>query len=166
VRTVFGNVTQSDTADICRRLRGLRWHHLQGDNSKPARSRWAGGERSSCFILDSHTPGLPLKWKLHRCWSFHCGINILYLKCTLFLRFALSYKSTNSVAFSLQANYTDWATATCQRNLVPTFVDRGVSRGQHGGSPTVVSLSFLDRNWYFLSSSSSFIIARAEWTPF
>jgi hypothetical protein len=28
---------------------------------------------------------------------------------------------------------------------VPTFVDRGVSRGQRGGSPAVVNLSFLDR---------------------
>jgi hypothetical protein len=28
---------------------------------------------------------------------------------------------------------------------VPTFADRGVSRGQRGGSPTVVNLSFLDR---------------------
>jgi hypothetical protein len=28
---------------------------------------------------------------------------------------------------------------------VPTFVDGGVSRGQRGGSPTVVNLSFLDR---------------------
>jgi hypothetical protein len=37
-------------------------------------------------------------------------------------------EQTNSVALSPQAN---WATATCQRNLVPTFVDRGVSRGQH-----------------------------------
>jgi hypothetical protein len=47
----------------------------------------------------------------------------------------------NSVAFSLQANYTNWATATCRRNLVPTFAGRGVSRGQRGGSPTVVNLS-------------------------
>jgi hypothetical protein len=52
----------------------------------------------------------------------------------------------NSVALSLLANYTDWATTTCQRNLVPTFVDRGVSCGQHGGSPTFVNLSFLDRS--------------------
>jgi hypothetical protein len=44
---------------------------------------------------------------------------------------------------------TDWATATCWRNLVPTFTDRGVSRGQRGGSPTVVNLSFLDRSRYF-----------------
>jgi hypothetical protein len=35
----------------------------------------------------------------------------------------------NSVALSPQANYTDWATATCRRNLVRTFVDRGASRG-------------------------------------
>jgi hypothetical protein len=58
-------------------------------------------------------------------------------------------KQTNSVALSPQANYTDWSTAICRRNLVPTFVDRGVSRGQRGRSPTVVNLSFLDRSSYF-----------------
>jgi hypothetical protein len=41
---------------------------------------------------------------------------------------------TNSVAFSPQGNYTDWLTATCRRNLVSTFVDRGVSRGQRCGT--------------------------------
>jgi hypothetical protein len=30
-----------------------------------------------------------------------------------------------------------------------TFADRGASRGQRGGSPTVVNLSFLDRSRYF-----------------
>jgi hypothetical protein len=55
----------------------------------------------------------------------------------------------NSMALSPQANYTDWATATCRRNLVSTFVYRGVSRGQRDGSPTVVNLSFLDRSRYF-----------------
>jgi hypothetical protein len=73
---------------------------------------------------------------------------------------------TNSVALSPQANYTDWATATSWRNLVPTFADREVSCGQSGGSPTVVHISFLDRNRYFLSSISSFILTRAEWTLF
>jgi hypothetical protein len=53
---------------------------------------------------------------------------------------------TNSVALSPQANYTDWSTATCRRNLVPTVVDRGVSPGKRGGSPVVVNLSFLDRS--------------------
>jgi hypothetical protein len=55
----------------------------------------------------------------------------------------------SSMAFSPQANYTDRVTATCRRNLVSTFVDRGVSRGERGGSPTVVNLSFLDRSRYF-----------------
>jgi hypothetical protein len=54
-----------------------------------------------------------------------------------------------AVALRPQANYTDRATATCRRNLVPTIVDRGMLRGQRGGSPTVVNLSFLDRNRYF-----------------
>jgi hypothetical protein len=56
---------------------------------------------------------------------------------------------TNSLALSPRANYTDWAVATCRRNLVPTLVDRGMSRGQRGGSPTVGNLSFLDRSRYF-----------------
>jgi hypothetical protein len=56
---------------------------------------------------------------------------------------------TNSVALSQRANYADGPTATCRRNLVPNFVDRGVSRGQRGGSPTAVNLSFLDRSRYF-----------------
>jgi hypothetical protein len=60
-----------------------------------------------------------------------------------------------TVAFSPQANYTDWATATGRRNLVPTFVDRGVSRGQRGGSPRVVNLSFLDRFKYTVFPISS-----------
>jgi hypothetical protein len=52
------------------------------------------------------------------------------------------------MALSPRANYTDSSTATCRRNLVPAFVDRGVSRGQRGGSPTVGNLSFLDRLGY------------------
>jgi hypothetical protein len=54
----------------------------------------------------------------------------------------------NSVALSPQANYTDWATATCRRNLVPTFADREVSRDQRGGSLTVVKLSFTPHKKY------------------
>jgi hypothetical protein len=68
----------------------------------------------------------------------------------------------NSVAFSPQANYIDWATATCLRNLVPNFADRGVSRGQCGGSPTVVNLSFLDRSRYF-SFKYLFIYHHSGW---
>jgi hypothetical protein len=59
-------------------------------------------------------------------------------------RSTLGTNVRNSVALSPQANYTDWATAICRRNLMLTFVDRKVSRGQRGGSPTVVNLSLLD----------------------
>jgi hypothetical protein len=55
------------------------------------------------------------------------------------------------MAFSPRANYTYCSTATGRRILVPTFVDRGVSRGECGGTPTVVNLSFLDRSRYFSS---------------
>jgi hypothetical protein len=75
-------------------------------------------------------------------------------------------KQTNPVAFSPQANSTDWAAANCRRILVPTFADRWVSRGQRGGSPTVVNLSFLDRSRYF---SFKYLLIYAhvdEWTPF
>jgi hypothetical protein len=41
---------------------------------------------------------------------------------------------TNTVDFSPQANYTDWANVAGRRMLVPTFAHGGVSRGQRGGS--------------------------------
>jgi hypothetical protein len=53
---------------------------------------------------------------------------------------------TNFFVLSLQANYTDWATATCWRNLVPTFEDGGVSHGQRSGSPMVFNHLTL-RSW-------------------
>jgi hypothetical protein len=65
---------------------------------------------------------------------------------------------TKSLVLSPQTNCTEWATATCWQNLVPTFVDREVSCGQWGGSPTVVNLSFLDRSRYF-----SFIYPHKGW---
>jgi hypothetical protein len=53
------------------------------------------------------------------------------------------------MAFSPHANYTHLATAAGRRILVPTFVDRGVSRSQSGGTPKAVNLSFLDRSRFF-----------------
>jgi hypothetical protein len=78
-------------------------------------------------------------------------INSLKLHWSSFgeLRRFVKLNKTNSMALIPQANSTDWATATCRRNLMPTFVDRRVSRGQRGGSPKVVNLSFLDRSRYF-----------------
>jgi hypothetical protein len=56
--------------------------------------------------------------------------------------------------------------ANCWQNLLPTFADRGVSRGQRGGSPTVINLSFLDRNCYFYFKQLLIYPQEAEWTPF
>jgi hypothetical protein len=69
------------------------------------------------------------------------------------------------MALSPQANYTDWATATCWRNLVPTFADRGVLHGQHGGSPKIINLSFLDWSRYFSFKMLLIYPNEAEWTP-
>jgi hypothetical protein len=44
----------------------------------------------------------------------------------------------HSAAFGQQANYTDCATTAGRRILVPTFADRGVSRGQRRCSPRPV----------------------------
>jgi hypothetical protein len=68
-------------------------------------------------------------------------------------------KQTNSIAFSPQVKYTNWAMATSQRILAPTFVDRWVSRGQRGRTPTAVKLSFLDRSRYF---SSKYLLVYAD----
>jgi hypothetical protein len=55
------------------------------------------------------------------------------------------HQKRNSMAFSPQANYADWTTATGRRILVATFADRGVSRDHRSGTPAAVNLSFLGR---------------------
>jgi hypothetical protein len=70
------------------------------------------------------------------------------------------------MAFSTQANRTDWATATGRRILVSYFVDRGVSRVQHGGTPTAINLAFLDRSRYFSFKQLLIYAHYANWTQF
>jgi hypothetical protein len=74
-------------------------------------------------------------------------------------------KQKNSVALSPQANYTDSTNATGRRILVATFADRGVSRGQRGGTLTAVNASFLDRKHYFSFKYLLIYPHEAEWTP-
>jgi hypothetical protein len=69
------------------------------------------------------------------------------------------------MAFSPQANYTDWATANCWRNLVPTFVDRCVSHGQRGGTPEAVNLSFLDLSRYYFFQVALHLCSRVWVDP-
>jgi hypothetical protein len=84
--------------------------------------------------------------------SFYLELNLVVSRTVALLISgwtAQEIHKKNSVALSPHANYTDWAAATCRRNVMPTSVDRGVSRGQRGGSPKVVNLSFLHRSRYF-----------------
>jgi hypothetical protein len=57
------------------------------------------------------------------------------------------------------------ATITCWRNLVRTFVDRGVSRGQHSGSPMVINLRFLDRSRYFFLQVAPYLSSQGLGGP-
>jgi hypothetical protein len=86
------------------------------------------------------------------------------MRCELYTLFKQT--KTNSLALTLQANYIDWTTTTCRRNLVPTFVDNGVSHGQHGGSPMVVNLSFLDWSHEFSLKKLLIYPHEGECTPF
>jgi hypothetical protein len=61
----------------------------------------------------------------------------------------LSKQKTNSVAFSPQADYTDWSTAAGGRILVQTFTDGEVSRGRRGETSTADYLGFWDRSRFF-----------------
>jgi hypothetical protein len=71
---------------------------------------------------------------------------------TLTLHALWDWPKKNSVSLSPQAKYTEWATATCWRNLVLNFADRGISRSQRCGSLTIVNFNFLDqRNWSLCS---------------
>jgi hypothetical protein len=91
-------------------------------------------------------------------WSLACEVIFIIVCCMFVVCTVWMYSivdlctlcKLNSVALSPQANYTDWATATCRRNLVSSSADRGVSRGQRGGTPTVVNLSFLDWNVHYV----------------
>jgi hypothetical protein len=95
-------------------------------------------------LLNTHA----IIWRVPRWYSLCSYISTASALWSLSIQNQTN-KQTNSVALSPQAKYTDSATDTCRRNLVPTFVDRGVSRGQRGGTLTVVNLSFLDRSRYF-----------------
>jgi hypothetical protein len=82
------------------------------------------------------TPYSPMTTSVGNLMSHHNTHLKLYIFAHICLRDqSLQNKQTNSVALSLQVNYTDWVTATCWQNLVLTFADRGVLRGQRGRSP-------------------------------
>jgi hypothetical protein len=101
----------------------------------PTPCHWSAAVYSLYSQLASIAGGHP---SIHNMWMFQAMVT----RGTLLHH---TQTKTNSMAISPRVNYTDWATATCRRNLVPTFVDKGVSGGQRGRSLTVVNLSYLDR---------------------
>jgi hypothetical protein len=105
--------------DIC--LEGLRKSTRNGSKNFKSWPRTASSTRKHMYIPLVHHQPTGTSGDAYT-------LQKMPATCTHFIQ-----KETNSVALSPRANYTDWATATFWRNLVPTFVDRGVSRGQHGG---------------------------------
>jgi hypothetical protein len=79
------------------------------------------------------------------------------------LDYADFWNETKSVDFSLQANYTDWATD--QQLLVPTFVDRRVLRGQCDEFPWPL-ISVLQTGAATFVKYLVKYPSKAEWTPF
>jgi hypothetical protein len=57
-------------------------------------------------------------------------------------------------------------TASGQRIIVPTFADRGVTRGQRGGAHRAVNLCFPDRNCYFPFKKLHIYANETDWSPF
>jgi hypothetical protein len=112
---------------------------------------WYTGARYCCQILRTVVYGFILLMALElKTYNYK-----LWMKTII--------TNKNSVAFSPQANYTDWVTVTSQWILVPTFVDRRVSRGQRGGSSTVVNL---DRGCYFSFKQLLIYPHETEWILF
>jgi hypothetical protein len=70
-------------------------------------------------------------------WTYQCGLLSLYTRRN-------KLRGLYSASKLYRLSY---------RHLLvkfsATFADRGVSRGQRGGTPTAVSLSFVDRNRHF-----------------
>jgi hypothetical protein len=69
------------------------------------------------------------------------------------------------MAFSLQANYTDWVTATSWQIVVQSLVDRGMSCCQCGGTPTAINLSFLDWSRHFFFQVAPHLSSRGWVDP-
>jgi hypothetical protein len=84
-----------------------------------------------CYLLQNLCNELRISKKACQLWNGL--ISAMRFPPVIFLPILAYKKQTNSVALSPRANYTDWSTATW-RNLMQTFVDRRVSRGQRGGS--------------------------------
>jgi hypothetical protein len=94
-------------------------------------------------------PLFPIHWRAH-CTIFH-----------LEERPSFTQQQKNELrGFSLRANYTDRANRLLSVKLVATFVDRGMWRGQRGGSLWPWSRFSGLEPLHFFPSSSSVVLTR------
>jgi hypothetical protein len=107
-------------------------------------------QTSTVCVTVMAAPRLSLPWRNTR-QDIHCQKKwVLQGRYVMeFLRARKTRRRTNAMAFSPQANYTDWATAADGRILVPTFADRWVTRGQRNGTPRLLIWGFLGRSRCF-----------------
>ena len=82
------------------------------------------------------------------------------MRVEFYIHGSVHSKSIKLRGLSPRANYTDRAAAAGRRSLVPTFADRGVSRGQRNGSPRPLISVFWTEAATFYSSSSSIDLTR------
>jgi hypothetical protein len=101
-------------------------------------------------------------WRVHLL-DTDCCSDILFIQ-------SVSHRENktkiNSVALSPRANYTDWATATCRRNLVQLlWIERCRVVSAVDPPRSLISVLY---TWAanILTSSASFILTSAEWTKF
>jgi hypothetical protein len=95
------------------------------------------------YECEPRKSGIHLKWFETGSENVNAFVQLVIFCCVAVSEFQKQTK-TNSLALSPRAYYTDCATATCRRNLVPTFCGCRVVRARE--SPTVVNFSFLDRS--------------------
>jgi hypothetical protein len=106
-----------------------------------------GNLPSHCGYLSTYPQYLPVPW--NRCSGPRWDLSRLpsIESHQWYFKHLLQMYKTKQTSWALVSKRT---IPTDRPPLVDeTFVDRGVSRGQRGGSPTVVYLSFLDRSRYF-----------------
>jgi hypothetical protein len=98
-----------------------------------------------------------------------CPVNLLCVHIYKFICCVVSYKrdmaqkekQMNSVAFSPQANYTDWATAAGRRILLPNFADRRYCRPDDGGAKILRNVGSYKSHTALTSQKTAFFIVTA-----
>jgi len=103
-------------------------------------------QRKQCIMWDGNCSSAPIynsdkRQSTKKNSMCSCRVSVhtrVITRAVLYIRiatFTISAKLTKFRGLSPHANYTDRAAAALSAKLVPTFADRGVSRGQRNGSP-------------------------------